>query len=257
MDKMQSMLGGGDNDAIETNVDIVFVIDVTGSMSGVIETVKNATLTFHEELREKLAENHRIINHLRVKVAWFRDYYADGNEAYGESDFMSLPEQKEDFYNFVSGLRATGGGDAPETSLEALTQAMRSDFIQDGKRKRHIVLLFTDAPAHPFEQRETLTSAAQEAGRAVNYPDNMPKNLSEFYNAWAGNPESQSMLGAKRRSTKLDLTGRRLILFAPKDYPWNNMPEKASYVWRYDLTVGGKVDMSDVYRVVASSIAAR
>ena len=253
-DMMQNMLASVSTE-IETNVDIVFVIDVTGSMSGTIDTVKKATLTFHESLKEKLAEYHRSLSQLRVKVVWFRDYYADGTSAYGESEFMELPAQKEDFYSFVSGLTATGGGDTPETSLEALTLAMRSDFVQEGERKRHIVILFTDAPAHPFEERETLTKEANKAKRTVIYPDNMPKDLDEFYNAWDGNSKNQGMLGANRRTTKLDLTGRRLILFAPDQYPWNDMPNKLKFVWRHDLPVDSAPDMSDVYKVLAMSMA--
>ena len=57
MADMQDMLGMGMDEGIETNVDIVFVIDATRSMEKMIETVKNATLTFQDELYEALKEN--------------------------------------------------------------------------------------------------------------------------------------------------------------------------------------------------------
>ena len=131
-------------------MDIVFVIDATRSMEPLIEKVKNATLVFHDGLAEALRENKRIIRNLRARVIWFRDFYFDGKYAYGESPFFLLPEEKEAFHDFVASIEAKGGYDAPESALEALTLAMRSDFVQEGDKKRHVIVLFTDEEAHSF-----------------------------------------------------------------------------------------------------------
>ena len=90
----------------QTNVDIVFVIDVTRSMDPIIDMVKRTALSFRDLLEEKLKSSHHVINNLRIKVIWFRDFYYDGNQAYGESDFFELPEQKEDFHKYVESLEA-------------------------------------------------------------------------------------------------------------------------------------------------------
>lgn len=51
-----------------------------------------------------------------------------------ESQFFILPEEKQEFYNFVSQIKAGGGGDEPESGLEALALALRSDFVKDGDK---------------------------------------------------------------------------------------------------------------------------
>ena len=163
----QEMLGASNVD-IDTNVDIVFAIDATESMQPLIDKVKSLTLSFREELEKGLKENRRIIKNLRIKVIVFRDYYVDDKYAMEESRFFILPEEKQEFYNFVSKIKAGGGGDEPESGLEALALALRSDFVKDGDKKRHVIVLFTDASAHPLEQ--------QEDGVRSNYPSNMFKN---------------------------------------------------------------------------------
>lgn len=259
MDTMQDMLGMGlEDDGIDTKVDLVFVIDATGSMQPTIDMVKDSALSFHEKLQEVMQSAKRNIVALRIKVVWFRDYYYDGDYAYGESKFFELPEEKEEFREFVSNISAKGGGDDPESSLEALTQAMRSDFVQDGTRRRHIIVLFTDAAAHPFEDYDDLVAAAAKKGcKPSMYPENMPKNISEFYNAWEGNAMAQDALGSDGQATKLDPTGRRMVLFAPNDYPWADMEIELSYVMRKDIASeagGSELDMKDVYNMIAFSM---
>lgn len=148
----QEMLGASNVD-IDTNVDIVFAIDATESMQPLIDKVKSLTLSFREELEKGLKENRRIIKNLRIKVIVFRDYYVDDKYAMEESQFFILPEEKQEFYNFVSQIKAGGGGDEPESGLEALALALRSDFVKDGDKKRHVIVLFTDASAHPLERK--------------------------------------------------------------------------------------------------------
>ena len=257
LQEMMNMLGR--RDEIETNVDIVFVIDATRSMEPMIEKVKDATLTFHEDLYTALKECKRVINNLRVKVIWFRDFYFDGQYAYGESRFYELPAEKQDFHDFVAGIEAKGGYDDPESSLEALTMAMRSDFVTEGERKRHIIILFTDEEAHRFEDYEKLTNEAAKFGiKPEMYPENMFRDIGEFYNAWSGNRSYQEALGAGTGGTKLDLYGRRLVLCAPDGYPWTDMEIDLENVLRITVEKGGSgedLDMSEVYPMIAMSMS--
>lgn len=59
--------------------------------------------------------------------------------------------------------------DEPESGLEALALAMGSDWETSGTSKRHAIVLFTDASAHPLEQ--------QLDGIPENYPSPMLKFL--------------------------------------------------------------------------------
>ena len=259
---MQEMLGsmGTGEEGIATNVDIVFVIDATGSMQTTIDMVKEAALSFHEKLYGVMEKAKRSINNLRIKVVWFRDFYYDGNFAYDESKFFELPEESEEFRDFVGGIQAAGGGDIPESGLEALTMAMRSDFVQEGEKKRHIIVLFTDAPAHPFEDYDKISAEAAKKGcKPTMYPENMPKDLAEFYNAWECNPSSQDALGCDggRGTTKLDADGRRLVLFAPNDYPWADMEVVLEKTMKVDIEPengGRELDMDQVYNLIRYSM---
>lgn len=242
----QEMLG--EDFAIDTNVDIVFVIDATESMQPLLDKVKNLTLTFRDELEKGLSKNKRKINKLRTKVIVYRDFYVDGQYAMEESPFYQLPEQTSAFHQFVSQIRAGGGGDEPENGLEALAVALRSNFVTDGTKKRHIIVLFTDASAHPLE--------LQQEGVPGNYPPNMFKDLGEVYQFW-GN--GQDMLGSSfGSSAQMIKDAKRLVLFAPNMYPWNDMEMDLENVIRKDMDKGNggrDLDLDDVIALVANSIA--
>lgn len=201
---------------IESYADVVFVIDGRENMRSLIDKVKRFTQTFHKELDVKLAQRHRKIDNLRVKVIVFRDYSLDGSNALMESRFFSLPEEDQEFHDFVSGVWAGGGGDEPESGLEALALAMRSDFVQEAKRKRHVIILFTNSSAHPSElQRNELS-----------------EKLMELYDIW-GN--SLSLSDASKKSTRISQRAKRLILFAPDAYPWDILEMDLECVIRQDF----------------------
>lgn len=243
----QDMLGGG-NLMIDTNVDIVFVIDATESMQPLIDKVKDLTLSFREELEKGLEKNKRKIKNLRIKVIVFRDYYVDDKYAMDESRFFILPEEKQDFYNFVSKIRAGGGGDEPESGLEALALALRSEFVQVGDKKRHVIVLFTDASAHEFEQ--------QKDGVPNNYPTKMFRNLGELYQTWG---TGQDALGVSSDfSAQMSKDAKRLVLFAPSLYPWNEIELDLENVIRKDMDKGNggrDLDLEDVIALISNSIA--
>ena len=191
---------------IVTNVDIVFCIDATAGMYPIHEEIKRNAFLFHGQLRETLIEKHRTVNQIRLKVIFFRDVYVD-SDAFIESKFFVLPDEEDAYAAFVNNAVARGGGDEPESGLEALAKAIASDWVNEGQRRRHIIIIFTDAPAHPLDK--------PERDSCVQYPSGMPKDLIELEALWRG-----SMDHAKR-----------LAIFAPNAYPWNGI----SYEW--DLAV--------------------
>ena len=243
----QEMLGASNVD-IDTNVDIVFAIDATESMQPLIDKVKSLTLSFREELEKGLKENRRIIKNLRIKLIVFRDFYVDDKYAMEESRFFILPEEKQEFYNFVSKIKAGGGGDEPESGLEALALALRSDFVKDGDKKRHVIVLFTDASAHPLEQ--------QEDGVPSNYPSNMFKNLGDLYEAWG---KGQDSLGSTRNlGVQMAKDAKRLVLIATSMYPWGEMEYQLENTIRKDMDKGNggrDLELDDVIALIANSIA--
>ena len=80
---------------VSYNVDIVFVIDSTGSMGHTVDMVKNNALSFHGQLMESMAKKQKKVDKLRVKIVSFRDYLADRDPML-VTDFFDLPEETED-----------------------------------------------------------------------------------------------------------------------------------------------------------------
>ena len=188
-----------------TIVDLIFVIDGTKSMQNALDAAKNRALTMYSDIVAGLAEYKRSVRKLRVKVIVFRDFYVDA-VAYEESDYFILNGQENDdaiaFRDFIAGIRAMGGGDGPEHGLEALHHAMKLDFTPcvEGQKARHIIVMMTDADAHPLNdvQRDW------EENRSV-YPADMPRDLEGLQEEWES----------------MDPSAKRLIIFAPNAYPWN------------------------------------
>src|ERR1035438_1025802 len=129
------------NQGMTYAVDIAFCIDCTGSMSPIIDKVKDAALRFHDDLSSVMNEKSKSIDNLRVRVIAFRDYWADGSQAMLKSGFFNLPGEREKVLKFVKGCVATGGGDEPENGLEALALAIRSDWAKTSAKQRHLVVV--------------------------------------------------------------------------------------------------------------------
>jgi len=223
----------------ECNVDLVLCIDATGSMGPIIEEVKDSARDFHGKITEALSEKNRSVSTFRIKVIVFRDYYCDGDKSMTISDFFTLPEQTDNFNSFVSSISADGGGDEPENALEAIALAMKSDWNTDGARKRHIIMVWTDASAHKLEK-------ASEESKPVNYPQDIPSTLTELSDMWNDN-----------QTGVMNLSAKRLILFAPDMYPWSTIgSEWDNTVWVPSKAGSGMegTDIKAVLDVLAGSI---
>jgi hypothetical protein len=192
---------------ISYSVDMVFCIDATGSMSPVIDMVKTNALKFYDDLSKNMEEKSKTIDVLRVKVIVFRDYYED-KEPMVQSPFFTLPAEKEAFQIFVTDIKAEGGGDEPENGLEALALAIKSDWAQSADKQRQIIVMWTDASAHPLEK----------PGKPASYPKGLPADFNSITDWWNGD----SYL---KKSTK------RLLMFVPDAYPWSDI---ANY-WKLSI----------------------
>ena len=127
-------------------VDVVMCIDVTGSMSGIINTVKANAISFYDSFKQSCDEEGIQLAALNSQVIAFRDKNEDSNWL-ETSPTYSLPGQKDDFNNFVNALYADGGGDTAESGLEALEAAFnKTDWGTDDGYHRQVIILWTDAP---------------------------------------------------------------------------------------------------------------
>ena len=69
---------------------------------------------------------------------------------------------------------AFGGGDDPEDGLEALAYAIRSKWNTEGLKKRQLIVVWSDAPAHELGFGKS----------AENYPKKMAKDFNELTQWW-------------------------------------------------------------------------
>ena len=190
------------------DIDVCLVIDKTGSMSPIIDTVKQNALNLYSDIVEALEKKGKHAGKLRIRVIWFGDYRADSDPIL-LSDFLSMPEEEHRFKSFVQGVSAYGGGDEPEDGLEALVYAIRSDWCKTGWKRRHIIALFTDAPAHELGfGKKTFYGRVNE-----KYPDGMPADFSSLTELW----------GDEDNPGEMDFSAKRLLLFAPNSGYWNTI----------------------------------
>ncbi len=182
-------------------VDIAFCIDVTGSMTPIIDAVRMGALGFYDDVRANLTDKGKSVTQLRVRVIAFRDFFADGADALQESPFYTLPAERTRFSEFVNGLVARGGGDAPESGLEALAVAIDSPWTSTGDRRRHIIVVWTDQPAHPLNP--SLVPA--DLGSRI------PPDFDALTDAW------------EAEGGPLSSRSKRLILFGPDGAGWSDI----------------------------------
>ena len=116
------------------NVDVVFLLDCTGSMAGYIEEAKNQI--------KKIAQDISAVYENNVYVAFvgYRDH-CDGPK---RIETFQFSENIDKFVSFLCEVDATGGGDAPEDVLGGLEAAANLGWSSASKVIFHV----GDSPQH-------------------------------------------------------------------------------------------------------------
>lgn len=130
-----------DGKASTKAVDIVFVVDATGSMEPHIKNLRESTGKFAEAIADAKID-------ARFAVTIFRDRVDTvGNKP---EDPLSLKvgdgvfsNKIEEFSKLLADVKAEGGGDFPESSFDALDFSSRLEFRTDARK---VLILLTDAP---------------------------------------------------------------------------------------------------------------
>lgn len=219
---------------LKYTVDIVMCIDATGSMHPVIDNVKENAIKFYDDLKSHMESKSKSIDTLRVRVIAYRDYYNDGMDSMMASKFFELPSEKEDFVDFVNDIEADGGGDEPESGLEALALAIKSDWNKIGDKKRQIIVVWTDASTHPLEKNMD--------SKPSNYPKDLPKDLNELTDWWEG-------------QYGMSKAAKRLIIYSPDCYAWTAIATNWNNTIQYPSKAGKGLEEID-YQTILDSIAA-
>jgi len=118
------------------NVNVVFLIDTTGSMDTYINGVKNRAIEFSEIISSKGAA-------FKLGLIGFGDL--------GEKEKPSVYNFTNDVAKFqkqVKNIPRTYGGDIPESSLDALETGVHLLETSKAYDAKNIFILITDAPPH-------------------------------------------------------------------------------------------------------------
>lgn len=224
-------------------MDVVFLIDSTGSMYGRIEAIK----AFAVEMADTIK-----VHRGRVDLVEYKDA-GDTVTARIHSGFQ---EDTTEFTTNLSTITASGGGDRPEAALHALMTAFNGLEWRNGATKAAVIL--TDADYHDPDlvDGSTLASVAKRALEIdpVNVYPVVPSYFSTFYSALAKATSGQVIVdGGDTKAaltTALTRLQERPVALLPHPAYWGPIGEEftfdasASYsphssIVRYDWNYDG------------------
>jgi len=136
-------------------VDIVVLLDVSGSMQECIDAVKGSISTFISGLAAKDANNESPIKDWRMKIAGYRDHQHNEATWFVDNPFVKDSAAVQAQLS-APNMQASGGGDEPESLLDALLKLakMEESGVQDGEDSnkwrsrgtvKRAIIFFTDA----------------------------------------------------------------------------------------------------------------
>lgn len=222
--------------SLDYRVDIALVIDATGSMGPVINAVKESALRLYQDLTEELTRSNKMVDHLRIRVIEYRDFYADGHKAIRSSGFFELPSQSGELKAFVDGIVADGGGDEPENGLEAVALAIRSDWCKEGSKRRHVIVVWSDASVHPLDMNSSVSHA--------DIQDALPRSFDELTDMWDG-------------QTGMNMSAKRILLFTPDSTGWSDIANHWENSIHYPSRAGEglkEIDYKSILDLIAKSV---
>ena len=185
-------------------VEVVFVLDTTGSMGGLIETAKEKIWS----IASTLAQAHQAPEISMGLVA-----YRDRGDAY-LTRVVDLDRDLDSMYSKLMDFQADGGGDGPEAVNEALEAALeRVSWSQDPGTYK-VVFLVGDAPPHmDYQDDEKYTSVvATAAARGIVVNTIQCGSMSETVAPW----QHIAALGHGRYFT-VDQAGGAVAIATPFD----------------------------------------
>ncbi len=143
-------------------VDVVFVLDTTGSMSGLIQTAKEKIWSIATTMASA-----QPTPEIRIGLVAYRDrgdHYV--------TKVVDLSDDLDSVYAALMDYQADGGGDTPESVNKALYDAVHNMSWSQGSQAYQVVFLVGDAPPHMDYQDEMqypdIIAAAKKKGIVIN-----------------------------------------------------------------------------------------
>jgi len=148
--------------AQHSSIEVVFVLDTTGSMSGMIDAAKQNIWSIVSTMAS--TQNN---SDIRVGLVAYRDR---GDEYITQS--VDLSKDLDSMYAELMDFQADGGGDGPESVNQALSTAVNKISWSQSSGTYKVVFLVGDAPAHMDyageDQYPTIIKQARQRGITIN-----------------------------------------------------------------------------------------
>ncbi len=137
-------------------LEMVFVLDTTGSMGGLIDGAKQRIWGIINEVMQKPSRPR-----VRVGLVAYRDLGDDY-----VTKITPITEDLDLVYTNLMAYRADGGGDEPENVRKALAEGVKkAGWAQAKKGLAQIVFLVGDAPPQDYNQEPDVLTTTAEAVR--------------------------------------------------------------------------------------------
>ena len=158
-------------------LEMVFVLDTTGSMGGLIEGAKQRIWGIVNEVMQSSSRP-------AVKIGLVA--YRDRGDQY-VTQVLPLTEDLDKVYATLMDYRAGGGGDGPEDVRSALADGVkRAGWSQSSARLAQVIFLVGDAPPHDDyrDVEDTVVTAATAVQMGMIVNTIQCGNLAETTRVW-------------------------------------------------------------------------
>lgn len=146
---------------LSPKVDVVFVLDTTGSMHGLIETAKEKIWSIATTMASA-----QQAPEIRIGLVAYRDK----GDAY-VTKVVDLSDDLDTVYATLMDFEAGGGGDTPESVNKALYDAVHNVSWSQNDQAYQVIFLVGDAPPH-MDYNEVrypeIVASATEKGIIIN-----------------------------------------------------------------------------------------
>jgi len=136
---------GAEREESRAVVEVVFVLDTTGSMSGLIQGAKEKIWSIANAI---------VMGEPRPEVRMGLVAYRDRSDAY-VTKRTALTDDLDAVYADLMGYVAAGGGDTPESVNQALAESVGAFDWSEGDDVLRLVYLVGDAPPHMDYEQDT------------------------------------------------------------------------------------------------------
>ena len=137
------------------NIEIVFCLDATGSMEGLIETAKEKIW----EIVSQLAQSNDVES-LKLGMVFYRD---KGDSFITKK--IQLTTDLDEVYDKLLNMKANGGGDTPESVNQALNEAITEIEWSDSNAYKTIFVVGDCPPHMDYQDDVKYTSSCKIASK--------------------------------------------------------------------------------------------